>query len=691
MYNLDPEPFNAADIGQIVILLKTDPHSEVLDRLFGHKHYPVKILSQLRREDFRSCSEKTISDFINKFVRMYYNKIVKGPIFISFREMLINGDVIPLAVQCYLINSPMLVRAFERSMDLPETGDYYKCIAGYRQTRYTINVAAYHEDIRDHLYPAVNHGHRQLMLDILNRYPDRQVNMRSLIFRAIQKHQLEIAETLMAEHGYDPAEILIEAVAAGELELAQRMLPSVPADTRPFDAAGHASRSGNLEMIKWVIAHVPGGDNLTGYVASIANLKQIHVLKYFLATREVETRRRCDRILEVCADHRTTNIYKIYWSIKYDRDIDTVKTLNIVEEYATEFSIYYLRYLLEGAMSKYKYDLFDAILPYYVKKFGQTNTHHPMSFVTSNSRYFFDRLSSLRQTHDYTIHLQLVDACKKNIQPYIFHALYGQYSHLFVEKHLENIICHSITYDRIDAFNLLFDRCGGEVTRRIICAKAFQYGRYQYFERIFVGELRTQFGATRIMDNAMNTFNSTSRVSKKIISDLLRISDHQEYHGKIFGTLLYVIQYINNQRCVSKCLGALADFDIGLLVNFLASILIMDDGAIHTDTIKLIFDNQLVTADNLESVIRYYIHDDSRVAKANFAIRIYRILNEMTDLKCVSELLPRIISIDYERSPEGDIVKIKHLETLPKCDSSQIPELSPPETRARIENSIRIK
>jgi len=652
---LDPTPFNAADIRQIVSLLRSRPLSETLDDLFTRKEYPANILSRLRREDFRSMSYKQTGLFFKQTIDQFYDELVRTTILKSFKLMLVNNNI-TLAMRCYLICRPMLVRAFERICLLPETGNLSQCIQNYRDRYYTI----LQQDPKNYLYEAIGCGHQEMVLIMLEKYPFNEEEDEPLdyLIYALKKGRRQIAEILIKHiPGLDPNQLLVSAVATGAFWLVDRLLAA--GVSYHNDLAGSAGFSGNVDMIKKIFAlNTVSDESFLDCLKSVLYYGHVTALNYLRSVRPDLVERYFQNLTDLRV-RRCWQMIKVLLSENYSFEISPILSLLDEPDLADIIRLYGGRLVSSGrqilikSIINYNYDIFDAVLPFVAK-----NNHSGLDRVIEkaikyNSRYFFDRLMLHFTQASASMSSMMLASCRRDVQDYFFEFLWLRYSQMVTPQGLNTLLCQSIRVKRSDIFHEVLPQAS-QHAKKLACCEAYRLGYFKYFEQLFVIELQTPEFVFEMVGypKALVPIKANGKILSAILKVIGRTPDTRTDYVYSFIDMIATKCDLDFTRI---CVQAVMGYSVSAIMGVLDSILSYtppESGARNVP--NLILSTGLITADILAEVfIRSYTRriPDSDQLAAN----VRYILENLSHLKCVAELTPRL-KVEYEME------KIKSLE-----------------------------
>lgn len=676
MANIDPKVLTASDIGQLHQLFKYNPCSDQLDELFQRWHYPVEVLKMMRCEDFRSADAHTIGSFIKRFTKKYYNAIARNTVWKPFSDMLKNSQV-TLAMKCYIICSPMLIRAFERVTGLEETGDYDKCVENYRKRHYTNQMVF--ANVIDKIIMSTDNGAINNVLDDIRQLsPDLDFMKKSKILYVLLKSDHEEAiDIFLNKFDFNLLFIFNNAISSGNLRILKRVIDKARENEQILNFDGEtesAAISGNLEMIQFIL---PLDTNVNKYERCFIQIVQRHDVNLLKRVKELYTQEYTDFVqshpnMQVRNFEMTKFLLRdgfIHYNIfnNITNHVNEKDFMSFIIEYSHLLAIKHFSAVACAAIRSYNYVIFDFILPFLIKH-NYCDVDSLEQSIRVDSRYFFDKLYfQFNYTINYLRH------CMKTLvktvnQKYFFQIITQQHPEIFDNGEIFrfDIIISSISHRHYDAFYYAMRNNVYDEGKLIACRKSYMCGNYECFKYLFQPIFYNEKDIKFILDCSERdgTFYVSSRPSK--IST--KIFDRMFKTGEKFIRVLVVktlLQYL--KKCqngdiefINDCLPILEKSKLCVSLD-LVIISFLSDPDLELTVLKVILEHPLAKTDTLKECILYLLSNCKDENKASLANQISTMLE--FNVKCVKELLPRITSLSFERDLQtNDILSITRLE-----------------------------
>jgi len=569
MQNLDISTYSDADIHTIHHLLVTDPGSQQLDQLWSDRHFHLDILTLLRREDFRSVDYGTVRRFIEKVTKRYYDKIVKQGFDVAVYRMIWNDDV-TLQMRCFLICSPELVKALERSCDLVPTGDYYQFVETYRKRRMGLRISI-----------PIKYG---CGIEVIQNLIDKRsvVSWRSLVC-AIRKRDDQLFDYLLSKYlsgGYSkgPKSLIYKSIKYGHRYALERLIeikkislgqlnPGILAE-----AIGSSKGDHVMNTLKEVIRILPETFDHRRCLKQAIKKGNVEVFIYLKAlypedvAQHIKRWIRHVRITIRMFEAITTEGLEISPSFRFGSS--TGVTIPELIAFATKYGHRISKATIYGLMEKsfklLSYDLFDALLPHYLERLSpgcRSSRQLLYGVIQLDSRYMFDRLishveASLNKS-------QLADLSREVVasgsQIYFLERLGSQ-------RHLE-IVERAIIGKNDSAFEFSIAGQPEDYLQSVLYL-TFKYGHHGYFSRLLLPQFQNPQDLRNIVCDRGNYVTRPMQVSVDIMLTISRFAP-----SLFVEMIMYYLDIFDIKICLS-ILSKVTDSEIlvRLLVRILSSV-----------------------------------------------------------------------------------------------------------------------
>jgi len=405
-------PLQARDINNLHRRLLTDPDSPQLDALFKEWGLPASILNKLRQQDL----SLGVGFILKKLMKKHYSQELKDDYLKIISDML-TGNTMTLAMRCYLISRPELVKAFEKLTKLPITGDYYQCVDNYRKTRYTRDSW---RNLKDHSYVltyASYHGHAEVLSACLEIAVPGTLKTHHLQTMLCQGHR-HLFDTYVSTVEVWPRNYRRMFIRAGLLTFIEKSeLPFEDADDR------EVTRSGELEIVIKYLELQPQA--VSTCLKTAIHTGRVQIVKYLQEHYPQLAGHIFDRIMnfayspELC--EIVLNQNNVNSLVSY---IPGTYYSQIIAKYGHCLQARQCLIICRYAVSTYDRDLFDLISPLVIRN----NCDCRMTLVRAiqnRSKYFFDQLLTFHRVEN------PIDAFRESVRihgrNYFFDQIYQKF------------------------------------------------------------------------------------------------------------------------------------------------------------------------------------------------------------------------------------------------------------------------
>jgi len=470
----------AKDIGQIYRLLSVDPSSQLLDQIFEEWNYPAYILEKLRREDFRSSNINSFGRLLKRHIDIHFiNEVQKSGLLETFKKMLVD-DTITLAMRCYLIARPELVRALEDVWSLNITGDYYRCVEKYRKSYYTRRLENGRD--QDNITYAIGSGHGQIVEKLLSQ-PLAASRVGELIYLACQSGHPEMCQIISRLCSLSAENRRLMGIASGDLEMAETAHQLCRLSPHKM-IANFACLSGKIDIVDFYLKLKP--DRAKKCIVHAINRGHVDLFLYLrdkypqLLVAAFQSKRLVSygdnpQMLELVLNKDTIEAF--------------IRILPHPEElfakYGNHITSLDLNTLLRRFIHLLDYQNFDLLYPYYLKM------ERPWSLaieraVEVESRYFFDRLMAHPGISDESLDDPLKAACHLDGRNYFFNTLLTKFGDQTSDELLGECLRHSVMSSNRDVFDFLLQRDIPTRLKQFACQRSYVLSKIEYFYPLFL-------------------------------------------------------------------------------------------------------------------------------------------------------------------------------------------------------------
>jgi len=650
--SLEPHPLTPEDIELVHASLG---EVDKLSQLFSNWGYPLQILDGFFREDFTSSTPEHIGQYMNRAIRWWYERVVEDELEQPLTKMLV-GNNVTLAMRCFLICHPHLVRVFEIREGLPPTGDYYLFVDNFRQKRYTLrsnfsNDTAYRAN-------TIKHDH----LDNL-RGLEPLTQIEHIIHDALLFRSQKILDYILKNHKYDKNVVLGFAAKFGNLVIFESMLAQGAVIGRKL--AAKVGSGGNLTIAKMVLAVPKLGDAHMRCLVTAARNGRVELINYILNLKpELKSRLGGGDIrsseYDIFLDASTASKLFIH-CLQHCRSHRLVSDLPcfriIVNGYGQHLSQADIETGVLACIPRFDYTGFDMLMP--LVEAGAMSSQALQLAVIANSRYFFDRLLPYIRDTSSDISSSLIESMSSMSQSYFFEALFERYT--FTNTTYERALVYCIRSDDREKF----DRVRAKITPDYILYNAARHTYYQanikYFLLLTAGWNRDNF--IFMMQNTGSN-SSPVRPCRKILTIMLNNGVTQVYREAVRAVSMKSLT--SHLAHFAEYMDILTDNpgqDRVHIRTFLMEFLFSDQ-PIYISPEIILKHPQITTDDVIMALMMMYNNRYIQSFGAYYKKHLARCLNQvmsMIHIPCIEQAQSRV-SVTYAHDGLGYISEIASLE-----------------------------
>jgi len=488
---LTPEDF------QLIFDTLSDPDRQLqIRKIFTGWGYPEFILDDLYREDFRSSSPEMMTVILQHHIYQWCVGTFGPTLFDPFAKMMIDNQV-SLAMRCYLILNPMLIRVFEKYKNQPLTGDYYDCVENFVSNNYTLQDPPRVTNIYT-ISNMVRHNHVHILRLRAKKF---SFNVEAQIDSGLTYKSQEVVDFLLDNYSYAKDEVLERAALRGNLRIFQRILNEGARIGDNVDLAKFSGLGGNLTIVKAVLAEFPERKLEILWAAVERNHR--HVMDYIPTLEpslisKIDQRQMnhhnydlflnqdtCSHLLD---SHRGVCEWSAYCGPQFS---NTSCFHSIISGYGIYLKIGSIVSGINACINTFDYKGFDILIELLKNKDVIIDSAAIGFAVRANSRYFFDRLFTDIQHTQYSVDNALSICISSSVQHYFFKTLIKKN---FGDQIIADVLRQCVIHDDLVKFNLTLPRINKLSYLYPAVWACYKHGRSKMYRLLTVGWKASDFG-----------------------------------------------------------------------------------------------------------------------------------------------------------------------------------------------------